>query len=184
MLVPSFPFFLSSIPQIPDAMSNISYIGGIPWTCVLLKARLPGRVYSRGSEAYEESIASYAYPASRLRPVCIVKPTSAQDVSAAITILGQPNTPHVVEERGEYTPFAIRGGGHNINPGWGGIHRGVTIDMRAIKNVEIDKEHSVVRVGAGALWQSVYDVVEPQGLTVLGGRIGDVGVAGLTLGGE
>lgn len=60
---------------------------------------------------------------------------------------------------------------------------GITIDMRAINAVELDKENMLVKVGAGALWQDVYDALESHGLSVLGGRIGDVGVAGLTLGG-
>lgn len=61
---------------------------------------------------------------------------------------------------------------------------GVTIDMRDVNAVELDRKDMIVRVGAGALWQDVYDVLEPHDLSVLGGRIGDVGVAGLTLGGE
>lgn len=84
----------------------------------------------------------------------------------------------------EKTVFAVRGGGHNINAGFAGVCDGVTIDMRGMKGVDLNEEEMVVRVGAGALWQDVYDVVEGKGLEVVGGRIGDVGVGGLVLGGK
>ena len=38
-------------------------------------------------------------------------------------------------------------------------------------------------VGPGNKWQAVYETVERQGLVVLGGRDGDIGVGGLTTGG-
>jgi hypothetical protein len=56
--------------------------------------------------------------------------------------------------------------------------------MRALNSIELNTAEMAVHVGAGALWQDVYDVLEPHGLSVLGGRVGDVGVAGLTLGGN
>jgi FAD binding domain len=40
-----------------------------------------------------------------------------------------------------------------------------------------------VKVGAGARWFDVYRTLEAEGLMVLGGRVADVGVGGLTLGG-
>lgn len=56
--------------------------------------------------------------------------------------------------------------------------------MRALNSIELNAAEMTVYVGAGALWQDVYDVLEPLNLSVLGGRVGDVGVAGLTLGGK
>jgi hypothetical protein len=40
-----------------------------------------------------------------------------------------------------------------------------------------------VEVGAGLTWDQVYEVLEPTGVNVVGGRVFGVGVAGLTLGG-
>jgi hypothetical protein len=38
-------------------------------------------------------------------------------------------------------------------------------------------------VGTGNKWLDVYSVLEPKGLSVVGGRVADIGVGGLTLGG-
>jgi hypothetical protein len=40
-----------------------------------------------------------------------------------------------------------------------------------------------VEVGAGLTWDQVYEILEPSGVNVVGGRLPGVGVAGLTLGG-
>lgn len=81
------------------------------------------------------------------------------------------------------TQFAIRGGGHNVNVGWNNIENGVTIDMRSMKAVSVGIGDEVVSVGAGAVWQDVYDVTDKRNISVLGGRIGVVGVAGFLTGG-
>lgn len=49
--------------------------------------------------------------------------------------------------------------------------------------VELSKDKKSVKVGAGARWVDVYSTLEKDNLTVVGGRVSDVGVAGLTLGG-
>ena len=38
-------------------------------------------------------------------------------------------------------------------------------------------------IGAGNIWDDVYEVLNAQGVNVLGGRLTGIGVAGLTLGG-
>lgn len=40
-----------------------------------------------------------------------------------------------------------------------------------------------VEVGPALTWDEVYDVLSPAGMSVVGGRVSGVGVAGLTLGG-
>ena len=68
--------------------------------------------------------------------------------------------------------------------GCNNIEDGVTIDMQSLKKVEVAKGDKVVMVGAGALWQDVYDGADKRNLTVLGGRIGVVGTAGFLTGGK
>ena len=41
----------------------------------------------------------------------------------------------------------------------------------------------VVQVGAGLVWDDVYSSLSPLNLTVVGGRVSGIGVAGLSLGG-
>ncbi|KAI4608051.1 hypothetical protein J4E83_009234 [Alternaria metachromatica] len=142
-------------------------------SCEDLALVLPNRTFFPAASTYNASIQSYPFLQLRLRPSCIVRPTSAEDVANAINILRVSNS----------TKFAIKGGGHNANVGFNNIDDGVTIDMQSMNKVEVARGDQVVRVGAGALWQDVYDEAEKRDLTVLGGRIGVVGTAGFLTGG-
>jgi FAD/FMN-containing dehydrogenase len=124
------------------------------------------------SPKYNTSVMSYPFIQLRLQPTCIFRPKTAHDVSEAVKLL----------KKTKGVKFAVKGGGHNANTGFNNIEDGVTIDMGEMNAVNIT-EGGVVRVGAGAIWQDVYDVVEPKNLTVLGGRIGVVGVGGFLTGG-
>lgn len=155
--------------KIAYASYNTSYNTTTP-ICTTLSYAFPNDTYFPESNIYNASISSYPFVQLRLHPTCILRPKTSRDVSAAIKILGKADS-----------KFAVRGGGHNANRGFNNINDGVTIDMRSLNAVYVDR--NVARVDAGAVWQEVYDAVEPYNLTVLGGRIGVVGVAGLTTGG-
>lgn len=80
--------------------------------------------------------------------------------------------------------FAVRGNGHNANPGFSSIDQsGVLIDTGGLDFVKVSEDKSVASLGPGASWDQVYEQLEPQGLMVVGGRVKDVGVGGLILGG-
>ncbi|KAI4704466.1 hypothetical protein J4E81_001532 [Alternaria sp. BMP 2799] len=142
-------------------------------SCEDLALVLPNRTFFPEASTYNASIQSYPFLQLRLRPSCIVRPTSTEDVATAINVLRVSNS----------TKFAIKGGGHNANVGFNNIDDGVTVDMQSMNKVEVARGDRVVRVGAGALWQDVYDEAEKRKLTVLGGRIGVVGTAGFLTGG-
>jgi len=141
--------------------------------CNELSFELPSQVFFPDEPAYNASISSYPFIQLRLHPNCIVRPTSAQDVSVALGVLKEDNS----------TRFAVKGGGHNANAGFNNIDNGVTIDMQSMKAVEVSRGDQVVRVEAGALSQDAYNVAEKRNLTVLAGRIGVVGTAGFLTGG-
>ena len=69
-----------------------------------------------------------------------------------------------------------------MNPGFSST-RGVQIAMTRFNETRVDSVTRTVDVGAGLIWDQVYETLEPTGLNVVGGRIPNVGVAGLTLGG-
>ncbi|RYN93886.1 hypothetical protein AA0120_g4373 [Alternaria tenuissima] len=123
--------------------------------CADLALILPNSTFFPTTPTYNASIHSYPFLQLRLHPSCIIRPSSAKDVSTAITTLLQNNN----------TKFAIRSGGHNANAGFNNIDGGVTIDMQSMNK------------------QNVYDKAEKRNLTVLGGRIGVVGTAGFLTGG-
>lgn len=70
------------------------------------------------------------------------------------------------------------------NPGFNSIGTdGVLITMAELNQVTLSSDKSTVDVGGGNKWGEVYSVVEDHGLTVVGGRASNVGVAGFILGG-
>lgn len=81
-------------------------------------------------------------------------------------------------------PFAIRSGGHSPSPGAANIDDGILIDLSGFDKVEYDASRNVAVVGTGLRWGEVYSQLEEFNVTVVGGRVLDVGVGGLTLGGK
>lgn len=60
---------------------------------------------------------------------------------------------------------------------------GVTIDLRGLDSVDVSSDHATVSFAVGATWDAVYAALDPLGRSVAGGRVANVGVGGLTLGG-
>lgn len=82
------------------------------------------------------------------------------------------------------TKFAVRGGGHmpiadaaNINSS------GVLLSASKLRRLELSSDQTSVWVGPGNRWGDVYKYLESYGLTIVGGRMGVVGVPGFLLGG-
>ena len=111
----------------------------------------------------------------------MLEPRSAEDVSSAVSVLsllsGQTGFSDACK-------FAIRGGGHTPWGGSANIEGGVTIDLKFLNQVDVSPDQTVVSVGPGNRWVDVYLKLDAVGLAIPGGRVSDVGVSGLTLGGE
>lgn len=56
--------------------------------------------------------------------------------------------------------------------------------MSGFKEVTYDPASGTVRIGPGQRWEDVMGALDGTGVTVVGGRIGEVGVGGLLLGGN
>lgn len=124
--------------------------------------------------AYGRRQASYwSNSAKTLSPSCIVRPANASEVSTTLKAL-----------IASQTPFAIRSGGHTQ---WAGANNiggdGVTIDLGRLNWTRYDAATETVDVGPGGVWRDVYAELAKYGRAVAGGREGNVGVAGLVLGG-
>ncbi|KAL2066453.1 hypothetical protein VTL71DRAFT_2524 [Oculimacula yallundae] len=105
-------------------------------------------------------------------PACVVFPTSAEDVSAVIqTLLRYPGV-----------PFATKSGGHNANIGFGSTDGGVLISMSRMSSTTLSPDRKQAYLSPGARWQDAVVALEPYNLTVVGGRVGDVGIGGLLVG--
>ena len=127
------------------------------------------------SSAYANSQSSYwAKQQSELIPSCIVVPSTTSEVSDAISIMSMIESCH----------FAVKCAGHGTVVGAANIDGGVKFDMSRLNEVETNSDGTVTRIGAGAQWGEVYEYLDSRGLSVAGGRNGDVGVAGVLLGGS
>lgn len=173
---------LACIPYVASTAVSSSTVD----VCTKLHARYPDKLIwdpigPRGwstlnaSSIYNTVTFDYWNAATSLdRAACIFAPASADEVSYAVaTLRAHPNV-----------RFALKGGGHNPNPGYSSVKNGVLIAFRpnacfAIPSADL----KTVDIGPGCKWEDVYGKLSPLGKTVTGGRLGDVGVAGLILGG-
>ncbi|SPQ23479.1 2c53db8c-179d-421c-a153-33655fda40b0 [Thermothielavioides terrestris] len=161
-------------------MSTTSMMDTPAWTwlrivllCDVLASTLGSKVSFPSSNAYNASISSYwSQQESEIAPRCIVSPSSASDVSAALKVL----VPRACK-------FAVRGGGHGAIAGIANIDDGVTIDLGGLSAVTVSSDNKKVKVGGGASWGAVYARLSPLGLAAPGARHATVGVGGSSLGG-
>ncbi|KAH6676852.1 hypothetical protein F5X68DRAFT_157267 [Plectosphaerella plurivora] len=115
---------------------------------------------------------SYWSDSAKIKPASIVLPRSAEEVATVIKALvaaGQK--------------FAIRSGGHTNWAGSNNIEGGVTIDLSRLNTTVYDADSETATIGPGNRWREVYSELHKHGRVVAGGREGNVGVAGLLLGG-
>jgi hypothetical protein len=137
----------------------------------------PGSLSQPGSDDYEQFNNSYfsAFE-NELRPSYIVRPSTVEQVCALVDVL----RPHVFSGS---CRVAIRGEGHTPVAGSANIQNGVTIDMRRLKGITLNADKSAVEIATGETWTTVYAELDKHRLTVTGGRVGRIGVAGFILGG-
>ncbi|KAH7395894.1 hypothetical protein BKA64DRAFT_72190 [Cadophora sp. MPI-SDFR-AT-0126] len=132
-----------------------------------------GTVISKNDASYQEEQNQPWSTTCWLPAACFIKPHSTLDVQIALKIITTLQS-----------TFAVRTVGHNPNPGFSSVDEsGVVIDLRELKNVVLSPERDVVSIGPGAMWGEVYGELEKYELTVVGGRVSEVGVGGLLLGG-
>ena len=132
-----------------------------------LRRDFGGDIIEPGDAAYELASRSVLAQGS---PTCVLRPTSVGDIQAAVRFAAAAGT-----------PLSVRGGGHSF-PGFSTNDDGIVIDLSRLTTVEVvDKERHLVRVGGGATWGQVADVLAPHGLSISSGDTRSVGVGGLTL---
>ena len=127
-----------------------------------------------GSLTYNQQQSKYwATQQADTQPVCRVAPNNAEEVAATLLVTSYFQC-----------PFAVKSGGHACFVGASNIQGGVTIDLVNLKQLQVSKDKTLTQVGAGNRWLDVYSQLDQQQLSVVGGRVADIGVGGLTLGGE
>lgn len=109
---------------------------------------------------------------SALQPSCIIFPKTADEVAVIVQVLNDNNE-----------TFAVKSGGHNPNEGFASIEGGPLISTHELNQVVFDPASMTVRVGPGNDWDDIHFALQGTGVTVVGGRIGEVGVGGYVVGG-
>ena len=110
----------------------------------------------------------YAYPS------CIIQPRDANDVSTSMKIITY-----------FHVKFAVRSGGHSPNPGWSSIgSEGILLDLQRLNSISLSSDAKVASLGPGGRWGDAMTTLNAQGVSVQGGRLGQVGIGGLLLGGS
>jgi FAD/FMN-containing dehydrogenase len=104
-------------------------------------------------------------------PAAIAQCASPADVVAALQLAHD-----------HHYDVAVRAGGHSVagmclNDG------GLVVDVRPMKDIEVDADARQVRAGAGVTWGEFDRATQEHGLATTGGRVSTTGIAGLTLGG-
>ncbi len=135
-----------------------------------LSARLDGDVLGAGDENWDEAVLLWNGMVAK-QPAVVVQPASAGDVATTVDFA-----------RSQAVLLSVKGAGHNI-AGTAIADRGLTLDMSRMRDVSVDPEARLARVGPGCLLQDVDRATQAHGLATPLGFISEVGVAGLTLGG-
>lgn len=99
-------------------------------------------------------------------------PEGTDDVTTTVKILASLSA-----------PFTVKSGGHTAYDGGSNIENGVTIDLARLNDIALSEDCQTVSIGPGNRWGNVSGVLDPLGLAVVGGRVSDVGLSGLILGG-
>ncbi|KAK0184497.1 hypothetical protein F5146DRAFT_1074815 [Armillaria mellea] len=119
-------------------------------------------VYYPGSSSYIADNKHYATSSLQVSK-CSVEPGSAEDVGIILGILGKTKM-----------AFGIKGGGYATNPAFSSTI-GVQIAMTRFNEVAYDPATQIAVIGAGNIWDDVYEILNAQGVNVVGGGGGGGG---------
>ena len=166
------------VKSLAVGLSLVSSIAAVD-TCSTIEAVAPSvDVVYRFHPSYTTTSNEYwSSTCAALKPSCIVYPTSPRDVSAILGVLGANFSASTDE------PFAVKSGGHNPNNYFSSVANGPLISTEQLDHVILNPETGVVRFGPGLRWDDLAKSLDGSGWSVVGGRIGNVGVGGYMLGG-
>src|SRR5262245_11782934 len=135
-----------------------------------LRAALTGAVIAPGDAAYDEARTVFLGSIDR-RPAAIIRAADAADVVQVVSLA-----------RDTGLELAVRSGGHS----WAGhsvSEGGIVLDLRDLRELDIDVEHGTAWAGAGLTAGEFIEAAGAYGLGIGFGDSGSVGIGGITLGG-
>jgi FAD binding domain/Berberine and berberine like len=148
------------LTAVPDIASTID----------ALRSRIRGAVVGPDDSGYDD-MRRLMYGGIDLRPGVIVRVADAADVRTVIDIA-----------RSAGLEIAVRSGGHSP-AGHSSTNGGIVVDVRGLRDLEINAKARTAWVGAGLTAGELTEALTPHGLVVGFGDTGSVGIGGITLGG-
>ncbi|KAF2026435.1 FAD binding domain protein [Setomelanomma holmii] len=138
----------------------------------VLSKLYPKRVISSSLEQQLWKQSYWSMHQREANPSLVFQPASAQEVAVALILC-----------RAAQCKFSVKSGGHAAMRGASSADGGVTIDLANLNGVVLNENKSIASIGAGNRWEYVFKELDKYGVGVAGGRAGDVGAGGYTLGG-
>ncbi|KAF7900223.1 uncharacterized protein EAF01_007525 [Botrytis porri] len=139
--------------------------------CKILSLLSPTKLTTPSSPSYAP-LPYWSVQQAEVVPSCRFDVTTPQDISTTIKISQLTDC-----------PFAVKSGGHASFAGASSIQGGILVNLQKLNTVQLSADRGTVSIGPGNTWYDVYQVLDPLGVSVVGGREAGVGVGGLTLGG-
>ncbi len=130
-------------------------------------------VLEPGQAEYRQAIATSNLLFRFSRPDCVVQPENAAQVQTIIR-----------EAKKRSIKVTIKCNGHSY-AGHSTAFSGISLDLRGMKNAELDMKSMTVTMDAGCQWGDVYEkliIGHHDGFIINGGRCPTVGVSGFILG--
>ncbi|MET0566133.1 MAG: FAD-binding oxidoreductase [Acidimicrobiia bacterium] len=134
-----------------------------------LREVVDGEVITPDDDSYDE--ARHVFYGIDRSPAVIIRPTDANEAAYVVSIA-----------RDSGTELAVRSGGHSL-AGYGSSNGGITLDLSAMKAVEVDPEKRTAWAQTGLTAGELTTALGEHGLAVGFGDTGSVGIGGITLGG-
>jgi FAD/FMN-containing dehydrogenase len=135
-----------------------------------LRSDLTGRVIAPDDAGYEEARTVF-YGGFDRRPVVVVRPADASEVSQVVSVA-----------RDTGMELAVRSGGHSL-AGHSVSEGGIVLDLSDLRGLEVDVEGRTAWAETGLTTGAYTVAVGAHGLATGFGDTGSVGIGGLTLGG-
>jgi FAD/FMN-containing dehydrogenase len=135
-----------------------------------LRPAFKGRLISPTDSDYDKARTVF-YAGIENTPALIVRAADAEDVAKAIKLASKNGL-----------ELAVRSGGHSF-AGYSATKGGIVIDMRDMKNLEIDVADKTVWAETGLTAMELTQAVDKHDLVIGFGDTGSVGIGGITLGG-
>jgi FAD/FMN-containing dehydrogenase len=135
-----------------------------------LRAALRGALIAPGDAGYDRARTVFVGGVDR-RPAVIARVADAEDVISVVKAA-----------RASGLELAVRSGGHS-SAGYGVIDGGIVLDLRDLRELDIDVEQRTAWAGTGLTAGAYTEAAGAYGLATGFGDTGSVGLGGITLGG-